>query len=796
MAQELYLLRNGVNILTEPNTPITDFTVSISHMGDNKLSAKFHYPKRISFDMTEYVVYQREGEYNTEFKGEWINEYVYSMGDSVLYNGILYISTESDNYDDEPSGLISWDVYDEQVHGVSPIEIYYLYQPPTWVKDEKSLMIEYNCDFTAKSEVLKYIPMIDSWEAAGDGLAPKKPFLYQTEYSFFGGIQEYFDNIKSSMVAEFGGELVGDTIQPIGWRMYLDLSQGYDQEGENIEISVSNTNVMAALQDIYTKFKVPFFMANNVITVGGQKKYVEHRFRYGKGKGLYKLTKTKLNEDIITKVKGVGSERNIPYNYLQNEKKNAGLAETPMSRLMPFVFRETLACAAAFPSEVSAVKDYYLSENYNEKFPRISFQTIDDIYPTIKLSTFDVAGSRPDKRIDKIVGVYFEASSVNMENATKIKDDKEEVENPRFWIKIPPLGFDLKNCLNEKDKLVLSPTTGYCGGCKFNVLSIGSKPNRWEGYRVTTLYDYDKFITPAINQGVFSQSVNQVTYDSNTVELPPSTTIAYNFIGEISVNTNDSDTAGGVVAIHVRKNGNYHASLYSTSLEPTEAGEFTAAIAASGTYTVGSSESIGQYSIHITVTTYTDNNLSSATVVVNRTECLITFPVSPEQFSDTTNESQWLLVQKDIDSYNTLMPYPLEPMWTNYASPDEWLQYHTGGDYPVGLVPQIDDEYVFLGITLPEKYIIDAEKRLETALLLLLNNNKDFKYTYDCGFDEKMLIENPSINSDIQIGSVVRIYENTDPSEYVDEENYEEVVINSLNLRYSADRVLASQTGN
>lgn len=796
MAQELYLLRDGVNILTEPNTPITDFTVSMAHMGDNKLSATFYYPKRITFDMTEYVVYEREGEYNTLFKGEWDSDYSYDMGDSVLYHGLLYISTESGNYDDEPSGLVSWDLYDESIYGKSPIEIYYLYQPPTWVKDDKSLMIKYDCDFAANSEVLKYIPMVDSWEAAGDGLAPKKPYLYQTEYSFFGGVQEYFDNIKSSMVTEFGGEVVSETTQPKGWRMYLDLASGYSQEGENTDISVSNTNVMAALQDIYEKFKVPFFIANNVITIGGAKKYVEHRFRYGKGKGLYKLTKTKLNDDIITKVKGVGSERNIPYNYLQEEKKNAGLAEAPMSRLMPFVFRDTLACAAAFPSEVSAIRDYYISENHNEKFPRISFETVEDIYPTIKGATHDVDGARPDKRIDKIVGVYFEASSVNIENSTDVKDDKEEVDNPRFWIKVPPLGFDLKNCLNEKDKLVLSPTTGYCGGCKFNVLSISSKLNRWEGFRTTTLYSYDKFITPAISQAVFRQAVNQVTYNSNTVELPSSTTIAYNFIGEIAVNANDADIVGAVIAIHVRKNGNLHASLYSQSLEPSTAGDFTAAIAASGIYTVGSSESIGDYSIHITVTTYTDNRLSSSNVIINRTECLITFPVSPEQFSDTTNESQWLLVQKDIDSYNTLMPYPLEPMWSTYISPEEWELYHEKGDYPVGLVPKIDDEYVFLGITLPDKYIIDAEQRLETALLLLLNNNKAFKYTYDCGFDEKMLIENPSINSDIQIGSIVRIYESTDPSETIDEESYEEVVINSLNLKYSADRVLASQTGN
>ena len=221
MAKELYLLRNGVNILTSPLTPINDFTVSVNHMGDNRLTAKFHYPERISFTLSEYVVYEKEGEY--------------AVGDQ------------------------------------SAFETYYLISPPTWTKDEKSLMLEYNCTFVAKQEILKFVPMIDTWEGIADGESPKKPSLYQTEYSFFGGIREYFINIKSSMVSEFGSRVDGGTIQPIGWTLNLDLDNGYPQVGEDVVISISNMDGFSALQDMYEKFKVPFFINNTVITGGGEK---------------------------------------------------------------------------------------------------------------------------------------------------------------------------------------------------------------------------------------------------------------------------------------------------------------------------------------------------------------------------------------------------------------------------------------------------------------------------------------------------------------------------------------------
>ena len=50
-------------------------------------------------------------------------------------------------------------------------------------------------------------------------------------------------------------------------------------------------------------------------------------------------------------------------------------------------------------------------------------------------------------------------------------------------------------------------------------------------------------------------------------------------------------------------------------------------------------------------------------------EIQLIYLIPAEEFNNTKDVGQWLLVQKDLESYNTLMPYPSEPMWTSYISP-------------------------------------------------------------------------------------------------------------------------------
>ena len=58
-----------------------------------------------------------------------------------------------------------------------------------------------------------------------------------------------------------------------------------------------------------------------------------------------------------------------------------------------------------------------------------------------------------------------------------------------------------------------------------------------------------------------------------------------------------------------------------------------------------------------------------------------------------------------------------------------------------------------------------------------------------------MLIENPSVNAELKIGSIMKIYESVNPSELVDEGDFEEMVVNTITLKYSADKIVPTQIG-
>jgi hypothetical protein len=105
---------------------------------------------------------------------------------------------------------------------------------------------------------------------------------------------------------------------------------------------------------------------------------------------------------------------------------------------------------------------------------------------------------------------------------------------------------------------------------------------------------------------------------------------------------------------------------------------------------------------------------------------------------DTTNTPTELVVQKDQDTFGTLLP--------NGA-----ISVLAG------------DIYAFLGINLPISYITSAENQLKAECLRYMKDNNTAKFTFDCSFDEKYLTVNNievTLNSKINIKFDNRVYEN------------------------------------
>lgn len=767
----------GTMKLTSPVMPIDDYTLSTNFMGDNKISCTFSYPRKIDFNLREIVVYEREGDNLTED--------------------------------------------------------FYLIAPPTWEKNEKSKMIEYTCEFVSKQDMLKSIPMTDTFEAIADSQSARRPALLQTQYSFFGGVYEYFMNIVSSMISEFGYYTdVHGKKQPNGWIFTLDLLAvgGYRQEGDDKEIVISDSNVFDALKDIYEKFKVPFFAHDNKILVGGHKLYVEHMFRYGQGNGLYKINKTPTKDAVITKIRGVGSERNIPYSYLQSEKNAAGLENTPMPRLMPKVFRDTMLQHISDP--LKEIKDYYVDDasgnnQYNPLFPKVSYESFDDIYPTIKNVEYE------GRRIDKLVGVYFDGTGVSAENATKVQDETETVIHPYFWLQIPKLDFDLNQHMNEKEKPVIEMTSGSCGGCKFEIVSVGNRVGSWKPYSKAS--SVNAFVWGELTMGSVMTRDESTSAASTftTSELRASTilelyekdkvtfAIQYDYAMSIYETAYIGEVRVGFTAALYSIADNGQTTFIKNIGTPNEI-SVTTATTSSGSlgfnevYTIPDGTPAKKYFILMSTSVLYSKKANkgkgskeTAKVHYQRFPAgLASIVRSPRSSNNTMDGATWLYVKKDFETYNMLMPYVIEPLWATYDTPELWQagkEAATSHNVPKGFVPVAEvtnnvgtvlsegDEYIFTGISLPESYIEAAELKLEVELKKILSENSLPKYDYSCGFDEKFLAENPNIASQMVIGSTVLVYDQPDPSIPVDVEDAIEVVLNNITLKHVSDKKYSSQ---
>lgn len=122
-----------------------------------------------------------------------------------------------------------------------------------------------------------------------------------------------------------------------------------------------------------------------------------------------------------------------------------------------------------------------------------------------------------------------------------------------------------------------------------------------------------------------------------------------------------------------------------------------------------------------------------------------------ERYPDSSNGSITVVVQKDTNTFGTLMP-------NIYQNP------HAG------------DAFVVLGISLPLSYIISAQKRLDDAMKSYMLENNVYYFDYPLKFDEYMLANRTDILNQIRPNSIIRF-------EFNDEEL--ELFVKQLTIKFN-----------
>lgn len=145
---------------------------------------------------------------------------------------------------------------------------------------------------------------------------------------------------------------------------------------------------------------------------------------------------------------------------------------------------------------------------------------------------------------------------------------------------------------------------------------------------------------------------------------------------------------------------------------------------------------------------------------------------------DTSKYEVWIAVKKETDTFGIIMPNASQ-----------------------GYRPSIGDTFVITGISLPESYINEAEKRLDAALIAYMKANNDFKFTFTVNLSRIFLANNESFASKLNENSrVILRYNNEEHVLYVsnytckaDDEILYEVTVDLTDTLVVAQSALSAQ---
>jgi hypothetical protein len=742
------------------------------------------------------LYYKDDIEGELPFNDIVITEYNYSddlMGKTQLSGSFVYPNTS----------LL--ELFDKKQYTYFRDNKFYLINPPSLSKEygADNGMTKYNCVFTSEKDLLDNIPFTDLVPANDS----TRYFTASRDFKFYGDIAEFGHRLYANLsentdipyVINIKGVIMDGSVGSI-------TSLRYIIQTKSAEFTFSYTSVFAALNLMYENFKEdnliwylknidysgvikPTIFITNTVSDIGDFKSPTHIFQYGQGKGLEKISVEPTNSDILTRISGHGSTQNIPFDYPIIYNGNTKVNH-PYKRnyLMPNIFIEKLdqkynTLNPNYDANTTII-DYYdavdgdgriFPNKIDLDFPLINKEPIEfDIKPSIEGVT--VGGNRIDK-----------VKSVITTNFTEAYDENTgDYDQSTFQIKLHPLGFDLYGHANEKEEMTINMTSGKCVGCAFKVnvdenwlpsfdkklfrcitdrASGDYNPNDWfpffngeyfnsDGWghmmQIVNYYTNPQqpitFVHPLHALKLSNMWINHFRPLMNYYDLIAQSIYGTDYENKWLIYGRTYPYTKKSVQDHIdvimttlQANGSNHQDTHSSFMfalkhllsdrneallpDPyyynrgAEFAGYKKAILDLEYYFLRNPISIGSYETIITTT-----NLPTPTTPYGIGDLWVSsLRVSNDSnYPDSTTESIDITLEKDINTFGTMLP-------TNNIS------------------IEAGDTFVITGINLPKSYVDAAQDKLDIALKeRLLADNVD-KLNYSIPFDEKFIVENPTL---------------------------------------------------
>lgn len=737
------------------------------------------------------LYYKDDIEGEKAFNGIVITEYNYSddlMGKTQLSGSFMYPNTS----------LL--ELFDKKQYTYFRDNKFYLINPPSLSKEygTDNGMTKYNCVFTSEKDLLDNIPFTDLVPANDS----TRYFTASRDFKFYGDIAEFGHRLYANLsentdipyVIDIKGVIMNGSAERI-------TTLRNTIQTKFAEFTFSYTSVFAALNLMYENFKEdnliwylknidysgvikPTIFITNTVSNIGDFKSPRHIFEYGQGKGLEKISVEPTNNDILTRISGHGSTQNIPFDYPIIYNGNTKVNH-PYKRnyLMPNIFIQKLdqkynTLNPNYDADTIII-DYYDADdetypnNINPDFPLINKEPIEfDIKPSIEGVT--VGGNYIDQ-----------VKSVITQDFTETYDENTgDYDQSTFQIKLHPLGFDLYGHANEKEEMTINMTSGNCVGCAFKVnidenwlpsydkklfrcitdrasgvyntndwfpFFNGENLNAvgwWDMMQIVNYYTNPQqpmsYVSPSMALSLSNIWINHFRPLRNYYDLVAQSVYGANYQNKYLVSDYEAPYTKkpiqdyiDVIMTTLKSNGLNHQNtstsfmfdlkyLLSDKNETMtdkpyngngEIAGYKKAILDLEYYFLRNAISIGNYETIISTTTHptptTPYGIGDLWVSSLRIS-------NDSNYPDSTTESIDITLEKDINTFGTMLP-------TNNIS------------------IEAGDTFVITGINLPKSYVDAAQDKLDTALKeRLLADNVD-KLNYSIPFDEKFIVENPTL---------------------------------------------------
>lgn len=337
--------------------------------------------------------------------------------------------------------------------------------------------------------------------------------------------------------------------------------------------------------------------------------------------------------------------------------------------------------------------------------PLQHIENFDDVKPTIH-------GQKVNNlRIDVVEEFAYDRFDDDTIWAGTGNENDNTYKHPHFFAKLRPLGFNIFDHALQDD-MVISITTGHCGACNFKI-KVDEKTKKnpvqvWprDAYK-KTIVDGTPVYTKVYNRGdLVRYSDDDLYWNAALFYLPYRLWWRY------------SDRVG------LSSQNTYFDDLLRV---------YTEEQVANGT--VGTLQQEGVYHFEGDVVT-------SGSFIDTQ--------------QDTTSNYVWVALEKDIDTYGTIMPSAPAEFTEAGLRPLSIADVHTENSTNTEDEEKAD-KFVIINIRLPLQYIRNAERDLSKALVKYMFENNYQKFNFSIKFSRVFLAQNEQIGDLLNENSVLYV---------------------------------------